>query len=143
MKKLSLLLFVFILASCQHVKQEELAKLNGYWEIKQVTLSNGENKEYKVNETIDFFALRQAQPDNKMEGFRQKVMPQFDGSYKTNGIKESIKIIEKEGDFFIDYKTQYSQWQEQIVAIEDSTLMLKNKNNLTYIYKRFRPFSLK
>ena len=138
MKKLGLLLFTVLLFSCQsEVKKEDLNKLNGYWEIKQVKLADGENKDYKVNETIDYFELK-----NNV-GFRQKVMPQFDGTYRTNGIKENIKIIEKEKTFFIEYKTTYGKWQEEILEIADSTLVLKNKANLEYTYKKYKPFSLK
>lgn len=124
--------------SCKtEVKKEDLTKLNGYWEIKQVTLANGETKDYKVNETIDFFEVK------NNEGFRQKVMPQLDGTYKTNGIKESLKVFEKENTYFIECKTDYGKWNEEIITIEDSTLVLKNKQDLIYTYKKYKPFSLK
>jgi hypothetical protein len=59
MKKIGFLLLTTLLISCHaEVKKEDLNKLNGYWEIKQVKLSDGENKDYKVNETIDFFELK-------------------------------------------------------------------------------------
>ncbi len=138
MKKLKWFLFTLVLISCNpSVKKTDLGKLNGYWEIQKVELANGEKKDYKVNETIDFFELKNNQ------GFRQKVMPQFDGRFKTNGIKENIKVIEKEDAFYIEYKTKYGSWKEQIIALKDSSLILKSKENLTYIYKRFTPFSLK
>jgi hypothetical protein len=136
MKKIGLLLFVSVLISCHSkVKKEDISNLNGYWEIKQVTLENGETKDYKVNETIDFFELK----DNK--GFRQKVMPQFDGAFKTNGIRENIKLLEIDGSYFIECKTDYGTWKEEILTLEDSTLVLKNKQNLEYTYKKFKPFS--
>jgi hypothetical protein len=137
--KYSLVLAVtLLLFSCQTaVKKEDLTKLNGYWEIKQVELSNGETKEYKVNETIDFFEVK----DNA--GFRQKVMPQFDGTFKTNGIKENLKVIQLDEAFFLECKTAYGKWNEEIIAVEDSTLILKNKQNIIYTYKKFKPFSLK
>jgi hypothetical protein len=138
MKKIAFLFLSFLLFSCQaDVKKQDLEKLNGYWEIKQVTLADGQTKEYKVNETIDFFELKE------QLGFRQKVMPQFDGTFKTNGIKENIKINEVDHAYFIEYKTDYGQWKEEILTLEDSTLVLKNKQNLIYTYKKFKPFSLK
>lgn len=144
MKKIGLLFFALLLISCHsNVKKEDIAKLNGYWEIRQVKFSTGKTKEYKVNETIDYFELRKAQSDNKMLGFRQKVMPQFDGKFQTNGIKENIKLIEKGNAFYIEYNTKFGKWEEEIITIEDSTLVLKNKENLEYSYKKFKPFSLK
>jgi len=138
MKKLGILFISIVLISCQSdVKKEDLNKLNGYWEIKQVKLADGEKKDYKVNETIDYFELK----DNA--GFRQKVMPQFDGKFRTNGIKENIKIVEKENNSFIEYNTNYGKWLEEIIELADSTLVLKNKDNLEYTYKKFKPFSFK
>ena len=138
MKKIGFLIVSFILISCHsNVKKEDIPKLNGYWEIKTVTLENGEKKDYKVNETVDFFELK------KNEGFRQKVMPQFDGTFKTNGIKENIKVFEVNNTYFLEYKTDYSKWNEEIISIEDSTLVLKNKQNIEYTYKKFKPFSFK
>ena len=79
MKRISFLLVTLLLicfassltlVSCKSdVKTTDLEKLNGYWEIKEVTLADGETKDYKVNETIDFFEVK-----DKV-GFRQKVMP--------------------------------------------------------------------
>ena len=138
MKKLGLLIVFLTLISCQSkIKKEDIQKLNGYWGIQLVGLPNGEKRDYKVNETIDYFELR------GIAGFRQKVMPQFDGKFKTNGIREAIKITEKDESFFIEYITSYGKWKEQIISIEDSVLVLKNKEKIEYTYKRFKPFSFK
>ena len=138
MKKIFCLLCIISLISCQQeIKQEDFVKLNGYWEIKQVTKKDGEKKDYKVNETIDFFDLK------NNAGIRQKVMPQFDGTYKTNDIKESIKIIDSNKVYYIQYTTDYGKWKEEIIELKDSTLVLKNSDKLEYTYKKFKPFSLK
>lgn len=138
MKKIISIFTFLLLVSCQsEIKKEDLSKLNGYWEIKEVSMPSGEKKDYKVNETIDYFQVK-----NDV-GFRQKVMPRFDGKFGTNDIKEEIKIIEKDAHFFIEFKTNYGKWQEEIITIKDSTLILKNKEELIYEYKRHIPFSLK
>ena len=147
MKKISLLrlfanarvlLFALLLISCHsNVKKEDIAKLNGYWEIKQVKLATGKTKDYKVNETIDYFELKANQ------GFRQKVMPQFDGKFQTNGIKENIKLIDEGNSFFIQYITKFGKWKEEIITIEDSILVLRNQEKIEYTYKKFKPFSFK
>jgi hypothetical protein len=144
MKKICLFFLVLFLVSCDsNVKKEDLKKLNGYWEIRQVKFSTGKTKDYKINETIDYFELRQAQFDNEVVGFRQKVMPQFDGKFQTNGIKENIKVVENDNSFFLEYNTKYGKWKEEIISIEDSILVLKNKENLEYTYKKFKPFAFK
>jgi len=138
MRNYALLLLSFILISCHTtVKREDLVKLNGYWEIKTVVQANGDKKDYKINETIDYFETKGTR------GYRQKVMPQFDGKFKTNGIQETIKIISKDSHFYIEYSTAYGKWQEQILEVKDSTLVLQNKDNVQYQYKRFTPFSIK
>ena len=95
MRKIVLGFVIFLVFSCtSKVTKEEISKLNGYWEIQQVKMATGETKDYKVNETIDYFEIK-----NNI-GFRQKVMPQFNGKFLTNGIKENIKIKEDKNTFF-------------------------------------------
>jgi hypothetical protein len=137
-KAITIFLLGILLVSCkQTITDKEVAKINGYWEIQKVELPEGGKKEYKVNETIDFFQIK----DNK--GFRQKVMPQLDGTYLTNDIKETISISNKDYNYYINYSTNYGKWKEEIIEIKDSILVLKNEANLEYHYKRQVPFSLK
>jgi hypothetical protein len=139
MKKfLPLFFFSLLLVACKpSVSDSDIAKINGYWEIQKVELPQGGKKEYKINETIDFFAVK----DNK--GFRQKVMPQLDGTYLTNNIKENLTVTNKDGVFYVNYTTNFGKWQEEIMELKDSILVLKNKENLEYHYKRQIPFSIK
>jgi hypothetical protein len=51
--------------------------------------------------------------------------------------------VEKENNFVIEYNTNYGKWLEEIIELADSTLVLKNKDNLEYTYKKFKPFSFK
>lgn len=137
-KTITIFLLGILLVSCkQTITDKDVAKINGYWEIQKVELPEGGKKEYKVNETIDFFQIK----DSK--GFRQKVMPQLDGTYLTNDIKETISISNKDDNYYINYSTNYGKWKEEIVEIKDSILVLKNEANLEYHYKRQVPFSLK
>lgn len=137
-KAVGFVVLTLMLMSCkQTVTSKDIEKINGYWEIEKVELPNGEDKDYKVNPTIDYFKLK----NNK--GFRQKVMPQFDGTYLTNNLKETIQVTEESGDFYINYTTQYGKWKEEIIEIKDSVLVLKNKEDLEYHYKKSVPFSVK
>ena len=135
---ITILLFGLLLVSCkQSITDKDIVKINGYWEIEKVILKDGEKKDYKVNETIDYFELK----SNK--GFRQKVMPQFDGTFRTNDIKETISVNKIDNIFYINYTTTYGKWKEEIIEIHDSILVLKNNDELEYHYKKFKPFSLK
>ena len=138
MKKIVLFLVFSLLVSCkQSITEADLQNLNGYWEREKVMLPDGEKKEYKINETVDFFKVE----DKK--GFRKKVMPQVDGTYLTNDSEEDITIFVKDGDATIRYKTNYANWDESIIKLTAEKLVLKNKQELEYHYKRPVPFTVK
>ena len=138
MKKIILFLVFGLFLSCkQSISESDLQNLNGYWEIEKVELPDGDKKEYKVNETIDFFKIA----DKK--GFRRKVMPQIDGTYLTNDLKEDVVVVLKDGDATIQYKTNYANWNEEIIELSKDKLVVKNQQDLEYHYKRPVKFSIK
>ena len=131
------LVFGFFLSCKQSISESDLKNLKGYWEIEKVELPDGDKKEYKVNETIDFFKIEA----NK--GFRKKVMPQLDGTYLTNDIQEDVVVVVKDGDASIQYKTTYASWNEEIIELTKDKLVVKNEQDLEYHYKRPVKFSVK
>ena len=133
----SLLFLVFFISCQEKVSQESLSKINGYWEIDKVEFPDGLKKEYKINETIDYFEW------NESVGFRKKVTPQFDGTFLVNEELEEIKIKDSSGIFLIHYQTDYAKWSEELLTLTDSALVLKNKQDVEYHYKKFVPFSIK
>ena len=138
MKRIFLFIVLFSVISCkQDITESDVSNLNGYWEIEQVILPDGDKKEYKVNETIDYFKIE----NNK--GFRKKVMPQLNGTYLTNDIKEDVFVEIKDGDANIQYKTNYASWKEEIVELTNEKLVIKNQQDLEYHYKRPAKFSVK
>ena len=138
MKRILLLIVLVSALSCkQKITEADLSNLNGYWEIEKVELPDGDKKEYKVNETIDFFKIEA----NK--GFRKKVMPQLDGTYLTNDIQEDVVVVIKDGDASLQYKTTYASWKEEIIELTKDKLVVKNQQELEYHYKRPVKFSVK
>ncbi|MEN9929090.1 MAG: hypothetical protein RLZZ231_1011 [Bacteroidota bacterium] len=138
MRKLVGLLSLLILVSCkQDIQSADVEKINGYWEIDFVDLPDGSKKEYKVNESVDYFEVKD------LKGFRKKVYPQLDGKYLVNDVKEKVAIASKEGQWKLSYTTPYSTWSEEIIEIRDSVLVIENEAKLKYHYKRLTPFSLK
>src|SRR6187402_2423204 len=90
MKKAVVLFIVLTLSACQQkIKESDIAGLNGYWEIEKVVLADGTEKDYKINETIDYLQIKND------SGFRKKVTPQFNGKYLVNDQFEKIKVIFK------------------------------------------------
>lgn len=137
MKKFAVLFVLIAAGSCGRVSNDALQNLNGYWEIQEVVMPDGTEKDYKVNPTIDYFELK------GKEGFRKKVMPQFDGKYLANDVSEKIAVSEKEGRMFINYTTQYAKWEEEIISLDEDELVVRNSHDMEYHYKRAEPFTVK
>ena len=138
MKRILLLIVLLSVLSCkQDISEADISNLNGYWEIEKVELPDGDKKEYKVNETIDFFKIEA----NK--GFRKKVMPQLDGTYLTNDIQEDVVVVVKDGNASLQYKTTYASWNEEIIELTKDKLVVKNQQEIEYYYKRPAKFSVK
>jgi len=136
-KLVSLLLFICFLACSEKISVSDLNHINGYWEIEEVEFPDGESKEYDVNMTIDYFEY------NNVKGFRKKVQPTFDGTYITSNDAESFQIIERDGFFWMSYQNNLSSWEEQINEITKTNMVLKNKEGLSYHYRRFEPINAK
>ena len=138
MKKLSVVLCALILfVSCsQKITPEDMKFLNGYWEIEQVVFADGNHKDYKVNEIIDLYEI------NDDTGVRQKVKPQFDGSF-IKGPSEKIRIEHLNEQVFIHYKTDFSDWKEHIIELDENSFIVENEKKIQYKYKRHVPFSVK
>ncbi|WP_294961453.1 lipocalin family protein [uncultured Flavobacterium sp.] len=138
MKNAFIVLFCSLLfVSCrQEIKPADIAKLNGYWEIEKVVFEKGEEKEYKMNETFDFFQIK----NNK--GVRTKVMPQFDGTFLTTDTFENVSVRFAGEQVFLDYKTKYAKWSEEIISLSDDKLVVKNPQKIEYHYKKAGPVNL-
>lgn len=138
MKRIIFFLILSSLFSCNRdISDADLQKLNGYWEIETAVLPDGNKKDYTVNSTIDYFQLKNG------KGFRKKVMPQVDGTYRMNDVQESIAVSRADGKTFINYTTPYAKWKEQVLEIDDEHLVVKNPQDLEYHYKKPQPFSVK
>ena len=132
MKKAFGILFLSLLfvACKQKINPADIAKINGYWEIEKVTFDKGEDKDYKMNETYDYFEIK----DNK--GIRKKVMPQLDGTFLVNDTFENVTVRFADDKVFLDYVTPYMKWSEELIALTDEELVLLNKEKKEYHYKK-------
>jgi len=137
MKKcIAILSFLFLLSCAKPIEAADIAKLNGYWEIEYVILPNGDKKDYPMNETYDYFEVKGA------IGKRTKVMPQLNGTFLTNSLSEQIKVVTGKAAAFIEYKTDYAKWREELVTLNDTELVLRNPEKNEYHYKRTGPINL-
>lgn len=139
MKNTFKILFVsFLFISCQQrIKPTDVSKINGYWEIEKVVFEGGEDKEYKMNESYDYFQIGK---DNK--GFRKKVMPQLNGTFLVNDVSENVAVRFKDDKAFLDYATPYMKWSEELITLSENELVVKNSQKKEYHYKRAESINL-
>lgn len=128
---------VLLFACSSPIPEKDLVKLNGYWEITKAEHPGGEPIDYKASTTVDYLQIK------GKSGFRQKVMPQLDGTFRTNTLQEKITLKDSNATWYLHYQTDYGRWKEALVKLTDSVLVLKNDENIEYRYKKFKPFSRK
>lgn len=124
-------------SSCSEDPNTYVKHINGYWEIKDVKLSNGSIKQYTYNETIDYI-----QVNDSLKGFRKKLKPSINNTYFQTNDAENITLKIEGNQLYIYYKTPYLSWKEQVKEASETTLKLINTNKDTYIYQRYTPIEL-
>lgn len=130
-----LLIIVTALISCtSKPKKEDIAKLNGYWEIEKVAFPDGNKKEYQANEFIDLISLK------NNSGFRQKVAPQLDGSYLKGTLQDKIKVVDSADCFYLKTNSKFTKWEEKILSVSEESFVLENEAKIVYHYKKFVPY---
>ena len=136
MKKIVLLSVLILSTACG--KQSEvmdIANLNGYWEIQQVTEPNKDPKIFTINETFEHFSVLGD------SGVRSKVKPQFDGTFLSNEQHEKFVISIENDQTYLNYKTPFATWKEQILKLEDSVLIVQNQDKKEFQYKKTGPLN--
>lgn len=138
MRKTIPLLIVILFFSCTKSPESYIEHINGYWEIENVTLSNGMTKDYTISETVDFITI-----NDSLKGFRKKMKPHFNGTYETSKDAENLAVKIENDSLNIYYKTLYSTWKETVLLANETQLKVVNDNNDIYTYKRFKPIEIK
>ncbi|RTY86614.1 lipocalin family protein [Flavobacterium sp. GT3R68] len=137
MKKIYALLCLLVLMSCQQkVTEKDISKMNGYWEIEKVVLPDGSEKEYSINETFEYFKIK-----NNI-GFRKKVKPQLNGRFIVDDQSGKLEIVFKNEKTYINYSTAYAKWKEELKSLSDEKMVIINSQNSAYHYKKAGPINL-
>lgn len=137
MKQLTVILLMILCVSCgQKVEKEDLDFLNGYWEISVVEFPSGDKKRYEINTTVDYIEV------SGMKGYRKKVQPLPDGSFITSDDAENFSLSSRNDVFIMLYNNEMSEWEEEIEQLTETLLVLKNNEQIRYIYRRYHPVIL-
>jgi hypothetical protein len=141
-KRSNLAYVVIILAlvsvlGCSKNPEVYIQHIEGYWEIEKVTLSNGFEKNYKYNETIDYISI-----NDSLKGFRKKMTPGINDTYFTTDDAEAITLKIENNALNIYYTTPYANWKETVLEATPKNLKIINENKDVYLYKRYTPINL-
>ena len=135
LKKLAILLLTITFCfSCKETQKEDLAQLNGYWEIKKVKPKNGQEKIFKFNETVDFIEFKNDQ------GVRTKVKPSLQGDFKATNDTESFTVSKENDQWVFHYKTEMDEWKETLLSLDEDEFQVKNDREIIYTYQRFNGY---
>ena len=137
MKHPFLILILIAFFSCSTNPETFIPFIDGYWEIDNVTLHNGNKRDYNYNDTIDYFEL-----NDSLVGFRKKLKPSFVGTFETSKDIENIKIILENDSLNIYYTTPFASWKETILMATNEQLKIINQNKDVYLYRRYEPLNL-
>ena len=70
LKHLLIVLLLLNVFSCSKNPEAHISHLEGYWEIEAVILPDGNKKEYKYSNTVDYITF-----NDSLKGFRKKLKP--------------------------------------------------------------------
>ena len=87
MKQIAIIFIFTVFLGCKKDAATKIHHLNGYWEIQEVILPNGERKQYAFNETIDFISV-----NDSLKGFRKKLKPGINNTYYTSDDTEALRL---------------------------------------------------
>jgi len=136
MRAICVILLCSFVFSCQPKPGEQLEHLNGYWEIVEVKTLNGESKSYAYNTTIDYIYVK----DNV--GFRKKMQPGINNAYKTSDDAEALNVRIENDSLNLYYSTPLDEWKETVIKLNEEELEIVNKDQITYVYRRYTPVDL-
>ena len=132
-----ILVLSLLFVSCKEkIKPADIVKLNGYWEIEKVVFDEGDVKDYGMNENFDYFQIKGT------KGTRTKVMAQLDGSFLTTNTFENVSVRFTDKGTFLDYKTDYAKWSEELISVSDKEFVVKNEQQKEYHYKKAAPLNI-
>lgn len=136
MKKFYFIILLLVL-SCSENPETYIEHLNGYWEIEEVTLTDGTKKQYQFNETIDYISI-----NDSLQGFRKKLNPGINDTYFTSDDAEKLIVRLENDSLNLYYSTPYAKWKETVLEASETYLKISNENKNVYLYKRYKPIKL-
>ncbi|MBR9914639.1 MAG: hypothetical protein GYB32_07410 [Algicola sp.] len=138
MKKGLLIIVLSVCWSCSTNPETFIPHIEGYWEIEEVTLHDGNKRSYGYNNTVDYIEIT-----DSLNGFRKKLKPNLYGQFETSNSSESFQIKIENDSLNLYYQTPFSTWKETVLdASAEHLRVINNTNKDVYLYKRYEPLNL-
>ena len=137
MKHLYLSFLLLLVLNCSNHPEQFISHIEGYWEINEVTLPDGNKKIYDFNDTVDYFKVT-----DSLTGFRKKLKPNLSGGYETSKDVETFHLKIENDSLNIYYDTNFAHWKETILSASEKEMLIINKAKVLYLYKRYQPLNL-
>ena len=130
-KFLILVLVIMIHLGCsQKIDVSKIDTINGYWQITKAVNTNGDKKDYPINEVYDYYEIK-----NKT-GFHKKVTWQPDGTFLVNDLSETVKITDSSEGVFIQFVSKFGKHTERIESISDKELVLETPDKAKLYFSK-------
>ena len=137
MKRFFVVFVLLLVSSCSVNPESYLEHVNGYWEIEEVSFTNGDKKDYKYNDTVDFISI-----NDSLKGFRKKLKPGFNSKYITSKDAEGITVKIENDSLHLYYSTPFANWKETVLMANENQLKIINDRETIYLYKRYKTLEL-
>lgn len=131
MKMKVIILVVLMSFSCsKKVELNDIDLLNGYWQIEKVKKSDGDKKEYPVNEEYEYFELV-----NNV-GFHKKVNWQPLGKYVVDAMQEKVEASQNGSEVILKFSSKFGKRTEKIIFLSKEELVLSTTDDSEFHYKK-------
>jgi hypothetical protein len=130
MKKISYLMLIFLMISCSS-NEEKIQAIEGYWNIDEVILSDGTDREFPFSNHMDHFEI------DGFKGVKNRVSPRYNGSFVSFGNPIYFQWEEKDGDLCLTFQEGDGIYTQKVKKATKKTLVLLHENGTRYTYKRY------
>lgn len=128
---IAVLVFTLILTSCNQNPEDQIAQLEGYWNIEEVRLPDGNTKEFPFSNHMDYFVI------NGNKGMKHRVSPRYDGTFVDYGSPIPFKWEESDGMLTLHFADGDNAYQQTLESVSKEELVLLHENGTKYTYTAY------
>ncbi|MGB5982373.1 MAG: lipocalin family protein [Nonlabens sp.] len=133
---IQLLMYILIgalmLTSCEKDPNKQIAQLEGYWNIEEVKLPDGNTKEFPFSNHMDYFEI------NGNKGMKHRVSPRYDGTFVNYGSPVPFKWEAIDGTLTLNFAEGDNAYQQTLESVTEEELVLLHENGTTYTYTSYK-----